>query len=183
MALIKCLECGAEISDKAAECPKCGCPTDLTKKHISDENSIKLKKKRLTIFSVLIVVAIIVLSTGYYVKTSAAPDYKAVKIIKKDLKKNITVNEIYYNEEIQGCLVKFDVEGESDIAAVHLNDKTVGYSSVLDEYMEEADNTDDDEEEKEAYQKFLAYSELYDFMWFYNVYIKDPEDSGWEKIK
>lgn len=26
MALIKCTECGAEISDKAASCPKCGNP-------------------------------------------------------------------------------------------------------------------------------------------------------------
>ena len=32
MALIKCLECGAEISDRALECPKCGCPIDITKK-------------------------------------------------------------------------------------------------------------------------------------------------------
>jgi hypothetical protein len=26
MALIKCIECGAEVSDKAAACPKCGHP-------------------------------------------------------------------------------------------------------------------------------------------------------------
>lgn len=26
MALIKCPECGTEISDKAISCPKCGCP-------------------------------------------------------------------------------------------------------------------------------------------------------------
>jgi hypothetical protein len=26
MALIKCIECGREISDKAAACPQCGCP-------------------------------------------------------------------------------------------------------------------------------------------------------------
>lgn len=27
MALIKCPECGREISDKAASCPNCGCPS------------------------------------------------------------------------------------------------------------------------------------------------------------
>lgn len=27
MALIKCPECGKEISDKAATCPNCGCPS------------------------------------------------------------------------------------------------------------------------------------------------------------
>lgn len=26
MALIKCEDCGAEYSDKAERCPKCGCP-------------------------------------------------------------------------------------------------------------------------------------------------------------
>lgn len=28
MALIKCSECGKEISDKARECPNCGCPIE-----------------------------------------------------------------------------------------------------------------------------------------------------------
>ena len=28
MALIKCNECGHEVSDKASACPKCGCPID-----------------------------------------------------------------------------------------------------------------------------------------------------------
>lgn len=27
MALIKCIECGKEFSDKASTCPNCGCPT------------------------------------------------------------------------------------------------------------------------------------------------------------
>lgn len=28
MALIKCPECGNQVSDKASACPKCGCPLD-----------------------------------------------------------------------------------------------------------------------------------------------------------
>lgn len=31
MALIKCEECGKEISDKAKSCPKCGCPIENAK--------------------------------------------------------------------------------------------------------------------------------------------------------
>lgn len=31
MALIKCSECGKEISDKAKSCPNCGCPIDILK--------------------------------------------------------------------------------------------------------------------------------------------------------
>lgn len=29
MALIKCQECGKEISDKAVSCPNCGCPLNI----------------------------------------------------------------------------------------------------------------------------------------------------------
>ena len=28
MALVKCSECGAKVSDKAAACPQCGAPVD-----------------------------------------------------------------------------------------------------------------------------------------------------------
>lgn len=30
MTLIKCIECGCEISDKSDKCIKCGCPTELS---------------------------------------------------------------------------------------------------------------------------------------------------------
>ncbi len=29
MALIKCPECGKQISDKAGSCPGCGCPIEI----------------------------------------------------------------------------------------------------------------------------------------------------------
>lgn len=35
MALIKCKECGHEVSDKASACPNCGCP--LEKESICNE--------------------------------------------------------------------------------------------------------------------------------------------------
>lgn len=34
MALIKCPECGKEISDKASSCPNCGCPSEIIKEKI-----------------------------------------------------------------------------------------------------------------------------------------------------
>ena len=37
MALIRCTECGHEVSDKAMQCPNCGCPIHKIKE---DANSI-----------------------------------------------------------------------------------------------------------------------------------------------
>lgn len=34
MALIKCIECGKEISDKASSCPNCGCPINIIDKKV-----------------------------------------------------------------------------------------------------------------------------------------------------
>lgn len=42
MALIKCLECGKEISDKASACPNCGCPIEKGKaENVCSINGIK----------------------------------------------------------------------------------------------------------------------------------------------
>lgn len=43
MALIKCPECGKEISDKAASCPNCGCPVENNtyKNHFESEKEEK----------------------------------------------------------------------------------------------------------------------------------------------
>lgn len=68
MALIKCPECGKEISDKASNCPNCGCPIKIPKAEvfsnvpeqpITGQTSKKLNKKIISIVVVLAVVAII----------------------------------------------------------------------------------------------------------------------------
>lgn len=38
MALVKCKECGKEISDKAVTCPNCGCPTSVESNIASSTN-------------------------------------------------------------------------------------------------------------------------------------------------
>lgn len=37
MALIKCIECGKEFSDRAAACPSCGCPTSESIQNVKEE--------------------------------------------------------------------------------------------------------------------------------------------------
>ena len=46
MSLIKCYECGKEISDKAISCPNCGAPTNLDsdkKNHQINKGGFSLK--------------------------------------------------------------------------------------------------------------------------------------------
>ena len=50
MAIINCNECGNEISDKAKNCPKCGCPNSFfTEKFNTEQPSIKKKESVLGI--------------------------------------------------------------------------------------------------------------------------------------
>jgi len=46
MALIKCNECGKEISDKATNCLNCGCPVDAIKNENVEEISKKFVKHK-----------------------------------------------------------------------------------------------------------------------------------------
>jgi len=44
MALIKCSECGKDVSDKAIACPHCGCPQSKTEYIVCDECGGKVEK-------------------------------------------------------------------------------------------------------------------------------------------
>lgn len=47
MALIKCPECGKEISDKASACPNCGCPSsEWSKSNKSDDGGADVESER-----------------------------------------------------------------------------------------------------------------------------------------
>jgi len=182
MALIKCSECGADISDKASACPKCGCPLNITKQIISDTKKKQSKKIITTIIICFAIIIVLAVSIGL-IKHSNTPANVAVKLIKKDFGKNITVESIYYNSKINGCIVKFSIDGEDNTATVHLDDKTVGYQSVMDEYTEKSDKATTDGDKKKYAQELVDYMELYDIFWEYNLLMDGAEKSGWEKIK
>ena len=59
MALIKCTECGHELSEKATCCPKCGCPIDTI---ITTNNDIKqeLKKDKIKKISKILLIVLVV---------------------------------------------------------------------------------------------------------------------------
>lgn len=52
MALIKCPECGKEVSDKADSCPECGYP--ISRKSAPPESSRKNKSKIITAIFVIV---------------------------------------------------------------------------------------------------------------------------------
>lgn len=84
MALIKCSECGADISEKASACPKCGCPLDITKQVMSDAK--KKKNKKVIIFFIVVLAFIMILSMGiFFVKRNNDPGNIAIRLIKKIL--------------------------------------------------------------------------------------------------
>ena len=120
MALIKCSECGSEISEKAQVCPKCGCPVDVSKEIIATNKKKKIKK--ISIFvSVLLIIAILIVTVvkimnrpntdGYFSETRWGMTMEQVK---KILGEDATINEdkdaVLYNYE--------DYEGKSGIDAM-----------------------------------------------------------------
>ena len=182
MSLIKCSECQADVSEKASVCPKCGCPINITKQVIQE--SQRKKKKKIFVLAISILVVFILLVVGIFVvKYYNNPGNIAIRLIKKDFGRNIDVENIYYNSEVKGCLVKFSVDGEDNTATVHLEDRTVGYKSVMDEYTEKSESATTDEEKEKYAKELVAYAEVYDIFWEYNILMYGTEESGWKKIK
>ena len=69
MALIKCKECGHEVSDKASMCPNCGCPIESVgaiQEKVVDE---KPKKKKRWTWALIVVALFCLLGGGYYAYT------------------------------------------------------------------------------------------------------------------
>lgn len=182
MALIKCSECGADVSEKASVCPKCGCPLDITKQIVSDAKK-KKKKKIIIVVGTILAIIIVLLMVFILIKYNNTPANIATRLIKKDFGNNVSIESIYYNSEINGCIVKFSANGEDNTATVHLDDKTVGYQSIMDEYTEKSDSAKTDDEKKQYAQQLVDYMDLYDIFWEYNLLINGSEESGWEKIK
>lgn len=60
MALIKCTECGAMISDQAKSCPKCGCPVE----HDDQVEEINNRPRRIGKWILVAVIAIIAIGGG-----------------------------------------------------------------------------------------------------------------------
>lgn len=69
MALIKCSECGHEVSDKASACPNCGCPIESLGAAQEEVIYEEPKKKKGWIWALIVALLCLVLGGGYYAYT------------------------------------------------------------------------------------------------------------------
>lgn len=114
--LIKCPECGRQVSDKASNCPECGCPINVEKKvekpksdgvHYARPNGAlpkreeQPKKKKTWIWVVVGIIAIFVLIG------SSGGDEETKNTSENVVKENIEVEE---TEPIQVEYIKYDVD-------------------------------------------------------------------------
>ena len=125
MALIKCSECGKEISDRARSCPHCGCPVEGTEELVdkivvekeapeekteetkSGEIKPKEKKKLSKKGIIAIIVAIVVIAAAviaYYVLTTDSRNYNSAK-------------ELFKEEKFQEALEMFTELGDYEDSA------------------------------------------------------------------
>lgn len=72
MALIKCPECGNDVSTKATECPNCGCP--LNEAAFSNENKTK---KKLSVKKIIIAVVALIFIFFLLIEIFLTKDYDA----------------------------------------------------------------------------------------------------------
>ena len=87
MALVKCSECGADVSEKASICPKCGCPLDITKQVIFETQKKKSKRIIIVVASILAVLILVVVGM-FVVNYYNNPSNIAIRLVKKDFGNN-----------------------------------------------------------------------------------------------
>ena len=120
MALMKCPECGKEISDRATSCPNCGCPILISTDNstqIPDRNQVEKtkadKKKTITIAgSIIAIVAIIVV---VYVFAVAQPKKLAAETKATYTEAIALLEKGKYSDGIELLNTIPDYEGVSNI--------------------------------------------------------------------
>lgn len=120
MALIKCPECGKEISDKAGQCPHCGYPIDqvtIPENEIIGQNGIQEQQnniveqkpqKKISKNSIIIIGAIIgIIIIGVI----------AYLIVTADSREYDNAQKLYASEEYEDALTKFKELGTYEDSA------------------------------------------------------------------
>lgn len=96
MALIKCPECGKEVSDKAKSCIHCGYPINVSKVKTNDEIIEHAKQKKkigLIVFIILIILGIGIGVFSYNYSISGKKEANQAIEILKDYKSGVISSE------------------------------------------------------------------------------------------
>lgn len=160
MALIKCSECGSDISEKATECLKCGCPMSVIKDNISKAKKAK-RKKIMVILSLIVAVIIIICiiaklinqpnKSGYYQDTKWGMTTEQLKqklgddVIVNDEKKTILLVKDDYDGKVGiDAMISYDCDGDSlkkiTVMLSNGDDSSYTDSKLIDEYAKELDS-------------------------------------------
>lgn len=93
MALIKCVECGHMISDKATKCPKCGCPTskETTRYQSVDNNATieevvfyeKKKNSHRWLYVLLALLVAAIVGGGYWWYSKYDDEQKVLQFVER----------------------------------------------------------------------------------------------------
>lgn len=95
MSMIKCAECGKEISDKAPSCPNCGCPTSSQNSATSNTTNIPkpkgAAKNALIIGCIIGLVVIALMAIAFVVnhKKTASVNKESTLLAQKDTSANL----------------------------------------------------------------------------------------------
>mgnify|MGYP002707457350 CR=1 FL=1 len=145
MAMIKCPECGKEISDKAESCPQCGCPL---RSGCTDVEPIKKKSAKLGVALVGIIIVFVLVGTFVILKlknnkVEVASNIKneqeeVDRIIGKWTPYEVSLDgKTMYKTELfsaSGNDVSLDLEvTESSFALIHDGKKMTGKWELYDE--------------------------------------------------
>ncbi len=144
MALIKCKECGKDISDTVKKCPNCG-----FKNKTEDRNKILKHKKLLILISIIIIMIIGISGFGYYkytkeqerirleqemkLTTSEEKAVEAVKLLKSKLKnqESLIVYEIRCKNIKNGSIdIYIDYSAQNGFGGSNRNIATISGNKI-----------------------------------------------------
>lgn len=159
MSLIKCSECGADVSEKAVICPKCGCPVEVSLEEVRQKKKSNVKKIIIGTVA-LIIVALIAFgiykfvnradTSGYYNGFKWGMTYEQVKeqlgdeALGTDDKKYVYINiEDYDGKEDIDALITYECIDNllCEITIFISNGDGSSYTdeSLIEDYIEELD--------------------------------------------
>lgn len=81
MSLVKCTECGKEVSDKATTCPNCGCPlgNEIQEPEVTATSAKPTAKKKTIIVMTIAILVVLSIIIGFFLYKRSSETKKAAE--------------------------------------------------------------------------------------------------------